>query len=328
MKSNPRRRFLRQSAQLAPGLLLVPSLLSACTSNPADKETQIENEVEALISGGELFFSLSLAQWSLHKHFFDGSLNALDFPKVARQEFEIGGVEYVNQFFKDKAEDQMWLSDLKQRAEDHGVTSLLIMCDGEGNLGDSDEAARQQAVENHHKWVEAAAFLGCHSIRVNAAGQGTAEEVQQAAIDGLGRLSEFANKANINVLVENHGGYSSDGKWLSEVMRQVGQDNCGTLPDFGNFCIERKDGECVKAYDRYQGLSELMPFAKGVSAKSYDFDAQGRETLIDFGKMLKLVKDAKYTGYIGVEYEGSRLDEYAGIRATKALLMRIGKEMS
>lgn len=324
-----RRTFLRQSAQAGAGLLLVPSLLSSCTPNPAEKESAVENELEALADDSGMFFSLSLAQWSLHKHFFEGSLDPLDFPQITRQKFGIGAVEYVNQFFKDKATNQTWLADLKQRAADHNVKSLLIMCDGEGDLGDLDPQARQQTVENHHKWVEAAAFLGCHSIRVNAAGQGSAEDVQQAAIDGLGRLTEFAAQADINVLVENHGGYSSDGQWLSTVIRQVGMDHCGTLPDFGNFCIERKERECAKAYDRYQGLQELMPFARGVSAKSYDFDPQtGRETLIDYGKALQIVKAHHYNGYVGIEYEGSRLDEFAGVRATKDLLLRVGKELS
>jgi sugar phosphate isomerase/epimerase len=327
MLASSRRKFLRQGTQLGAGLLLAPTWLSACTSNPASKESQIENAVESALDGGEMFFSLSLAQWSLHRHFFEGSLNPLDFPQVARREFDIGGVEYVNQFFMDKATDKQWLSDLKQRAADYDVNSLLIMCDNEGNLGDGDDTARQQAVENHHKWVEAAAFLGCHSIRVNAAGEGSAEEVKQAAIDGLGRLSEFAAQAGIDVLVENHGGYSSDGKWLSSVIEQVGMDNCGTLPDFGNFCLERKDGACIQGYDRYQGMAELLPFAKGVSAKSYDFNEQGRETMIDFGKIMQLVKASGFRGYVGVEYEGNRLDEFAGVRATRDLLLRIGKEM-
>lgn len=327
MPAFSRRKFLRQGTQFGSGLLLAPSLLSACTSNPASQESEAENAVESVLDDGEMFFSLSLAQWSLHRHFFEGSINPLDFPQVARREFDIGGVEYVNQFFMDKATDTKWLGDLKQRAADYEVKSVLIMCDNEGHLSDGDEAARKQAVENHHKWVEAAAFLGCHSIRVNAAGEGSPEEVKQAAIDGLGRLSEFAAQSGINVLVENHGSYSSDGKWLSSVIGQVGMDNCGTLPDFGNFCIERQEGECTQNYDRYQGMAELLPFAKGVSAKSYDFSEQGRETLIDFGKIMKLVKDSGYRGYVGVEYEGSRLDEFAGIRATRDLLLRIGKEM-
>lgn len=255
-------------------------------------------------------FSISLAEWSLHKSIFGGKIDNRDFAKVAKEEFGIDAIEYVNQFFKDKAKDAAYLAELKKRAEDLGVKTLLIMVDGEGKLGDKEDAKRTQAVENHYKWVEAAKALGCHSIRVNAGSDGTREEQLSLAADGLRRLSEFAAQHKLNVIVENHGGLSSDGKWLSDVMKKVNLPNCGTLPDFGNFY----------EYDRYQGVQDLMPFAKAVSAKSYDFDASGNETKIDYPKMMKIVLDAGYRGYVGIEYEGSRLDEMAGIKATKALL--------
>jgi L-ribulose-5-phosphate 3-epimerase len=262
-------------------------------------------------------FRISLAQWSLHKTLFAKQLDNLDFPKAAREQFGIEAVEYVNQFFKDKAKDQAYLKDLKQRAKDHGVRSLLIMCDGEGNLGDPDEAKRKQAVENHYRWVEAAKFLGCHSIRVNAASRGTYEEQVRLAADGLRRLSEFGDQHGINVIVENHGGLSSNGAWLAEVMKTVGHPRCGTLPDFGNFNLGGG-----KEYDRYQGVTELMPFAKAVSAKSHDFDAQGNETKTDYFRMMKIVYAAGYRGWVGIEYEGSKLSEAEGIKTTKALLER------
>jgi sugar phosphate isomerase/epimerase len=255
-------------------------------------------------------FSISLAEWSLHKSIFAGKIDNRDFAKVAKEEFGIEAIEYVNQFFKDKAKDQAYVAELKKRAEDLGVKTLLIMVDGEGKLGDVDPAKRTQAVENHYKWVEAAKALGCHSIRVNAASDGTREEQLELAADGLRRLSEFAATHKLNVIVENHGGLSSDGKWLSDVMKKVGLTNCGTLPDFGNFY----------EYDRYQGVQDLMPFAKAVSAKTYDFDGEGNETKIDYPKMMKIVLDAGYNGFVGIEYEGQRLDEFEGIKATKALL--------
>lgn len=277
-----------------------------------------------------LFFKISLAQWSLNKAFFGGELDNLDFAAKAKNDFGIDAIEYVNQFFKDKGNDLAYLKQMKQRAADNGVKSLLIMIDREGNLGDLDDAARMKAVENHYKWVEAAKFLGCHSIRVNAYGEGTAAEVSKAAIDGLGRLSEYAAKEDINVIVENHGSYSSNGNWLAGVMKAVGKDNCGTLPDFGNFCIKRGKtwSECLDEYDRYKGVEEMMPYAKGVSAKSHEFDADGNETKTDFSKMLKIVKDAGYRGYIGIEFEGSGMTADEGIMATKKLLMKAGKAMS
>lgn len=263
-------------------------------------------------------FRISLAEWSLHRSIFGGKINHLDFAKIARQEFGLDAVEYVNQFFKDKAKDQEYLAEMKKRAEDHGVKSLLIMIDGEGQLGDPDDAKRRQAVENHYRWVEAAKFLGCHSIRVNAASRGSFEEQQKLAADGLRRLCEFAAPLGLNVIVENHGGLSSNGGWLAGVIRMVNLPNCGTLPDFGNF------GD----YDRYKGVEELMPFAKGVSAKSHDFDDKGNEVHTDYFRMMKIVLDAGYRGYVGIEYEGNKLDELAGIRATKDLLERVHEHLA
>lgn len=263
-------------------------------------------------------FEISLAEWSLHRTINSGEMTNLDFPAVAKNEFDISAVEYVNQFFKDKAKDLDYLGELKTRCDDLGVHSLLIMCDGEGKLGDPDEKARRKAVENHFRWVEAAKLLGCHSIRVNAASDGTREEQRDRAADGLSQLGEFADEHGINVLVENHGGLSSDGSWLVAVMEQVARPNVGTLPDFGNFYD----------YDRYKGVEELMPFAKAVSAKSKKFDADGDEADIDYRRMMKIVLDADYHGYVGVEWEGSKPDEKEGIRLTRDLLLKVREELS
>jgi sugar phosphate isomerase/epimerase len=248
---------------------------------------------------------------------YAGDLDNLDFPATARMDYGLDAVEYVNSFFKDKAEDLGYLNELRQRAADHGVRSLLIMCDGEGAIGDPDDTARTKAVENHHRWVDAATHLGCHSIRVNAQSQGSPEEQRELAADGLRRLTEFATDRGINVIVENHGGLSSNGAWLASVMRAVGHPGCGTLPDFGNFRI--REGEW---YDRYDGVAQLMPFAKAVSAKANEFDEHGNETRTDYLRMLRIVLDAGYRGYVGIEYEGSQLSEPDGIRATLALLER------
>jgi sugar phosphate isomerase/epimerase len=272
---------------------------------------------------GEPSFRISLAQWSLHRALNAGELDNLDFPGIARRDFGIEAVEYVNQFFKDKATDEAYLADLTQRCDDNGVTSLLIMCDGEGALGDPDDAARTTAVENHYRWVEAAKSLDCHSIRVNAQSQGTPDEQQNLAADGLGRLTEFAAQHDINVIVENHGGLSSNASWLVGVMRMVDHPRCGTLPDFGNFRISADE-----SYDRYLGVTELMPFAKAVSAKSHDFDEDGNETSTDYSRMMRIVLDAGYRRYVGIEYEGPNLSEPEGIRATKALLERVRDELS
>ena len=273
--------------------------------------------------GATPLYRISLAEWSFYRTLFANKMTNLDFPVVARQEFGIDVVEYVNVFFMDKAQDQAYLAELKKRCDDNGVKSGLIMCDREGALGDADPAARTKAVENHYKWVTAAKYLGCHSIRVNAQSSGSYGAQIDCAVDGLRRLSEFGAQHGINVIVENHGGWSSHGKWLASVIEQVGLPNCGTLPDFGNFRITPE-----KNYDRYLGTQELMPWAKGVSAKSYAFDDAGNETTIDYHRILKIVTDAGYRGYVGIEYEGKDPDDRKGVRQTKALLERVRRSLA
>ncbi len=316
MTDNKRRDFIRKGIMTTAGL----GLFSTVPQIPSYGR-----------SGGDMFFKISLAEWSLHKTLFAGELKNMDFPAKAKNDFGITAVEYVNQFFKDKAGDTSYLSELRSRCSDLGVTSVLIMVDGEGALAELDDKRRNEAVKNHYKWVDAAKFLGCHSIRVNAAGQGDYKDVQKAAIEGLGKLTEYGGKAGINIIVENHGGYSSNAEWLSKVMEKVGSDYCGALPDFGNFCIratwENGQRNCLEEFDRYKGTEMLMPYAKGVSAKSYTFDEQGDEQMMDYRRLMKIVKDAGYTGHVGIEFEGS-MPEDEGIMATKKLLERIGKELS
>ena len=312
--------------------------LTSCGGGHNHDQDQQEGQEQQTQTASEPFFKISLAQWSFHKALGrnaegTSTMDNLDFAAKAA-ELGCTGVEYVNQFFKDKAEDEAYLGKMKQAAAEAGGQRVLIMVDGEGGLGNPDEAKRKEAVENHHKWVKAAKFLGCHSIRVNAYGEGTAEEVAAAAVDGLTQLATFAKEHGINVIVENHGGYSSNGEWMADVIDKVGLDNCGMLPDFGNFCEEYskeenwQDRKCLKEYDRYKGVELFMKTAKAVSAKSHDFDEDGNETKTDYKKMLQIVKDAGYTGYIGIEYEGSELSEEEGIKATKALLEKVGKELA
>ena len=271
----------------------------------------------------EPLFKISLAEWSLHRTLRSGKLDNLGFPEYAKTQFGIEAIEYVNQFFMDKANDGDYLGQLKKRAEDQGVKTLLIMIDGEGNLGDANLKKRLEAVEKHYKWVEAAKTLGCHSIRVNAASSGSYQDQVYRAADGLRALTEFAATHEINVIVENHGGLSSNGSWLAEVMRTVDMPGCGTLPDFGNFNIG--NGE---KYNRYKGVIELMPYAKAVSAKSHDFNDAGDEIHTDYLRMMKIVLEAGYRGWVGIEYEGGKIGEDEGIMATKKLLERVREQLS
>lgn len=320
-----RRKFLQQLSGIA-GLALLPATFSSCSSKVNSLNSDDRQQPK-------LFFDISLAQWSLHKAFFAGEIDPLNFPVIAKTQFGISAVEYVNAFYKDRARDTAYLNELLRRCNDNDVKNHLIMCDGEGNLGELDDKKRLVAVENHYKWVDAAKFLGCATIRVNAFGVGSAEDVHHAAVDGLSRLSDYAKKEDINVIVENHGSYSSDGSWLASVMKEVNKRNVGTLPDFNNFCVERESGKewggkCLKEYDRYKGTLEMMPFAKGVSAKTIDFDENGNCIETDYYKMLKIVKDAGFRGYMGIEYEGEKLSESDGIKKTRNLLYKVGGSMS
>ncbi len=302
IRPHSRRLFLQSSAAAAAGLVLAPGLSSGLFA-AEDKEP---------------LFKISLAEYSLHRAIAAGDVDPLDFAPLAMREFGIDAVEHWNRPFFNKATDKDYTADMRKRADDAGVRSLLIMIDGEGRLGDPDEKERQKAVENHYKWIEMAKALGCHSIRVNASSAGEYEEQLKLAADGLRRLCEFAAQHELNVIVENHGGLSSNGEWLAAVMKAVGLPNCGTLPDFGNF----------HDFDRYKGVELLMPFAKGVSAKSHDFDNAGNETRTDYPRIMKLVLDSGYRGYVGIEYEGGKLGEMEGIRATQKLLERVRKEFS
>ncbi|HWA00043.1 MAG TPA: sugar phosphate isomerase/epimerase family protein [Caulobacterales bacterium] len=322
MQGSTRRHMMLGAAALP---------LAACSTMPAAKPAP---------------FKISLAQWSFHRRLYGstfgeamqgrsyedfvrahreapqtvlrGTLDPLDFPVIARREFDIGAVEYVNRFYMAHVNDRAYLTELKHRCESNGVESRLIMCDDEGNLGDPDDARRAQAVENHRKWLEAAQFLGCFAIRVNARSEGSYDEQMRLAADGLHRLAELGDQHGLDVIVENHGGLSSNGQWLASVMRMGDHRRLGTLPDFGNFKLSD-----TEEYDRYQGVAEMMPFAKAVSAKCYDFDASGNETTLDYPRLMKIVTDAGYHSFLGIEYEGPRMSEADGVRACKALLERI-----
>lgn len=309
-----RRAMLRTTAGGLVAASLTPTAFALAPQRPEKKSPM---------------FRISLAQWSLHNALYGGDLDHLDFAKTARETYGIEAIEYVNAFFKDKARDAAYLAQMNTRAGDHGVKQLLIMVDGEGRIGAPDEAERAQTVENHRKWLGAAKVLGCHSIRVNAASEGSFEEQQELAADGLRRLTELGAEMDLNVIVENHGGLSSNGNWLAGVMKMVDHPRCGTLPDFGNFCFDWSKTDLPEMwYDRYVGVKEMMPFAKAVSAKSRDFDEHGNESQTDYRRMMKIVTDAGYHGWVGIEWEGKGVSEHEGIVLTKKLLEKVRSEMA
>lgn len=289
-----------------------------------------------------LFFKLAISQFSFASHFWTKQLDPLDFAAKSK-ELGIPGLDYCSMFFADKAKDSQYLGELKKRAADNGSYNLRIMIDGEGVLGDLDDKVRLKAVENHYKWMDAAATLGCPMIRVNVEGDGDHDAVAKAAVDSLGRLIEYGRKQNIDVIVENHVGISCNAAWLAGVMKQVNSPHCGTLADFGNFCVNRTKPEtndiagymktkCLEEYDKYKGIEELMPYAKGIHVKSHIFDAQGNDVETDFYRMFKIIKKSGFTGWASIEYEGGLLkmytkddkylDDYAGVTATKNLAIK------
>jgi sugar phosphate isomerase/epimerase len=323
-----RRNFIKKAAIGAAGLgvsATLPQYLFAATDPP-------------------LFFKIAISQFSFASEFWTKQLDSLDFATKSK-ELGISGLDYCSMFFADKAKDTQYLGQLKQRASDNGSYNLRIMVDGEGVLGDLNDQTRLKAVENHYKWMDAAATLGCPMIRVNVEGDGNPADVARAAADSLGRLIDYGAKQHIDVIVENHVGISCNGAWLAGVMKQVNNPHCGTLADFGNFCINRTKPEtpdivgymktiCLEQYDRYKGIEELMPFAKGVHAKTHLFDADGNDTETDFSRMFDIIKKSGFTGWVSIEYEGGLfkmynkdskyLDDYAGVSATKKLVEKAG----
>ncbi|WP_394974166.1 sugar phosphate isomerase/epimerase family protein [uncultured Croceitalea sp.] len=332
-----RRSFIHNGAKAGIAFSLLGAY--ACKDGAKEKsKTDVDESIN--IPDTTPFFKLSLAQWSINRMIRRDGMNPYRFAEKAKS-WGFTGLEYVSQLYKPELEETNYSEEAMQNfvaknnaeAKKYGLTNLLIMIDSEGPLAAIDAKERKEAIESHYKWVNAAADMGCHSIRVNLQGAMEKEPWIKASVDGLTQLATYAKDKNINIIVENHGGPSSNASWLASVMQKVNMDNCGTLPDFGNFCVVRENGsyydsKCLEEYDKYQGVQELMPFAKAVSAKTYDFDKEGNEAKIDYVRMMQIVKDAGYNGYVGVEYEGDILGEEEGIIATKNLLLKTIDELT
>lgn len=298
-----RRTFIRNSVAGTAALAVTP-MLAHCSREKA--------------------LRISLAQWSLHRSFWDGKLDAVDFASIAREKYDMDAVEYVNGFYVDQASDEAFWNKMKAQSDDAGVKNLVMMVDDEGDLGTASEKERLEAVENHYKWVHAAKLLGCHSMRVNAFGDADREIYRMAIMDGMSRLADYAAELDMNIVIENHGLFSSDAALIAGIIKEVNRPNFGSFPDFGNWCLSAKwgttQGDCERVYDRYKGVAELLPYAKAVSAKSYNFNEHGEDTKIDYYRMMKIVKESVYDGYIGVEYEGMEKSEHEGILITRELM--------
>lgn len=307
MTKNNRRSFIKKTS-LATVAIAMPSLYAF--------DNKTENNMP----------KISLAQWSLNRAFFAKTLDPVNFATIAKNDFEISAIEYVNQFYTDNASNEKFWAEMATRASDVGVESLIMMVDEEEKLGDKNKKKRMKAVEDHYKWVHAAKILGCHSIRVNAFGEGSPDELETSLIDALGKLTDYAAKENVNIILENHGLHTSNASFMTGIIKSVNNPYLGTLPDFGNWCLNaewgstQKTKNCSNIYPPEEGIAEFLPFAKGVSAKSYAFDDDGFDTVIDYLKLLQLVKDSDFNGHIGIEFEGENMSEPQGIKATKALI--------
>jgi len=302
-----RRTFIKKSL-MGTTALSMPMYFGACTS---DKQIELPK--------------ISLAQWSLNRAIRKGEIKPEDFAAITKNTYGLDAVEYVATFYLDQKYNAAYWGDLKKRSDSEGVNNLLIMIDEQGDLGAADEDTRLEAVDDHKVWVDNAASLGCHSIRVNAFGAEDRQTIKAALVDGLGDLCDYGSQAGINIIIENHGLYSSDADFIVEVIKEVDSPFMGTLPDFGNWCTSVKwgvtsDDSCETVYNQVKGVKEFMPYNRGVSAKTYDFNAQGGQDRVDFKAILQVVKDHGFDGYIGIEYEGNNLSEEEGIKATKALI--------
>jgi sugar phosphate isomerase/epimerase len=310
MNKNSRRSFIKTTT-LAATAISMPSL-NACGN-------QLINSMP----------KISLAQWSLNRAFFAKNLDPINFANIAKNDFGISAIEYVNQFYVDNATNDKFWTEMATRASDAGIDSIIMMVDEEEKLGDINTDKRTKAVEDHYKWVNAAKILGCHSVRVNAFGEGSPDELEASLIDGLGKLTEYAAKEKIHVIIENHGLHTSNANFIIGIIKAVNNPYLGTLPDFGNWCLNQEWGStqivknCTNSYPADEGIAEFLPYAKGVSAKSYAFNAEGYDTVIDYPKLLQLVKDSNFNGHIGIEFEGDQMSEPEGIKATKALIEKV-----
>ncbi len=310
MQKNSRRIFIKKTA-IATAAISMPSLYSF--GNKTDNNMP----------------KISLAQWSLNRAFFDKTLDPVNFASIAKNDYNISAIEYVNQFYAENAANEKFWAEMTTRASDAGVESLIMMVDEEEKLGDSNADKRMKAVEDHYKWINAAKILGCHSIRVNAFGAGSPDELEASLVDGLGKLTEYAAKEKVHVILENHGLHTSNASFMTGIIKAVDNPYLGTLPDFGNWCLNEEWGStqttknCTNIYPPEEGIAEFLPFAKGVSAKSYAFDAEGFDTVIDYPKLLQLVKNSSFDGHIGIEFEGENMSEPEGIKATKALIEEV-----
>ena len=304
--------------------LLSSSLLLSCQNST---KTKVSDQTTLTTEKTTIEHKFSLGQWTFHKALFANEMTTVDFIHKTK-ELGFQGVDFVNQFFMDKAEDLPFLDSLKSTLDENKLKATLILIDREGDLGNPNDEERKLAIENHKQWIHAAEYLACPSVRFNAFGNGSADEVMEACVASIGILADYAKTKGIEVLIENHGGYSSDPNWLVSLYKKLNRSNVALLPDFDNWCIERENGErwgtpCINEYDRYKGMKLLLPFAGTISIKSFGFDEEGKEIKTDFERVFEMVKETGYPEYMGIEFEGDGMPPSEGLKKTLSLIKRI-----
>lgn len=289
MEKVTRRGFIGKSLAIGAGSLAAPSLLKMQTAQAAPKSAWIGKN------------DISLAQWALVDEVRSGKWKTLDFPRIAREDFGLNGIEFVNTLFEVPIAN--YLNQLKRNANDHGVKMVLIMVDAEGETCTPLKEERKQTVINHRKWIDIAQYLGCHAIRTNCIG---AKDIDKAealkwSTETYHMMLEYAVPAGISILIENHGGVSNDADWMVSLMKEVNNKYFGVLPDW------REPGS---QFDNVGFLEKTLPYAGGMSFRNQPTDALTE-------KMIKMTHDKGFRGWYGIESSGRE-----NIKKSKELLLK------
>ena len=257
-------------------------------------------------------FHIGIQEYTFNRWLKSGKLNHLDYPALVKKELGISYVEYWNRPFDGKHTDPAYVGELAKCTRNEGIQNVLILVDEKHELDHADKLERDKSIDLHKAWIDCAEQLGCLAIRVNCRMGGDPKDNLNRAVDGVGRLCEYAKDTSVKVVIEPHGRNSQDPDWLVSVMNALNHSHAGLLPDFNNF----------GKYDRYDAVKKTLPFAPAVCAKALKFDKEGNESNTDFERMLKIVHDSEYSGVISIEFEGHDIDPITGSRMTKELILR------
>ena len=293
MKIQNRRLFLQSLGIGSCGLSLGTNLFGKDKSDPSR-------------------FPIGIQEYTFNRILRSGKLKHLDYPAMVKKELGIEHVEYWSRPFEGKHTDKKFVGELNSRTKGEGISNVLILVDEKHELDHEKKSERDKSVDLHKGWIDCAAQLGCDAIRVNCRMGGDPKDNLNRAVDGVGRLCEYAKDTSVKVVIEPHGRNSQNPDWLLAVMKELNHPHAGILPDFNNF----------GSYDRYSAVEKTLPFAPAVCAKALKFDDEGNETHTDYFKMLKIVYESTFSGVISIEFEGHGVDPIVGSRMTQDLILK------